>query len=245
MSSPITSGSFDNQHLSDSLCDSFQEKLLNNDLHKQDLDYRVNPDTGLPAATFAIDLLGLALPVGFFLPSPIDIPGLDSEVFLKAEGQQVLKSTYARLFAVYGAAFNLDGDTNTDTMFRVPDMRSLLFGGAGSGTIEEANIAASVGDVGGAKNVDVTLEVPNLPPHKHKVGIESSGGITGTVNDRFKVSSGTLKYDGTESNSLGLTDGDFTGVTDPVTPLTIPTLPPTFFGVWYIKANHKVGGVIV
>lgn len=253
VASPITGASFDNQHLSDSLCSSFQEKLLNNDKMKSLLEYLFD-SSGNPASTFATDLIGLAMPVGFILAAPCDL-GLDTDMFLKCEGQQVLKATYARLFAVYGTLFNRSGDSNTDTYFRIPDMRSRFFAGSGTGFSSatditnhtEPNIGASTATTGGAKEDLITLLKAQIPPHQHLIGV-GGGNLPGNVEG--KLTNGPT-YQEITSNGHALTaDGAFLGGhagtdADPVTKVTVPTVPPALFGIFYCKANYKLAGHIL
>lgn len=251
MSSPITGQDFDNQHLSDSLCDSFQEKLLNNAKFKELLEYFFQDD-GRIGIAFARDLEDLLPPIGSMEWSPTDDSSLDPEVWVRAEGQQISQATYPKLYAKWGQTFGLPGD-DTSLLFRVPDMRSRVALGSGSGyaTAEqitagtEPNIGASVGEKGGQKDVEISLDVSHIPPHKHLIGIDGAGGISGTTPNRFRIPGGNMQYDNVESNSHGLTEAEYVGMTEETTPVLVPTVMPFFSGVWRIRANHKIAGQIL
>eukprot|EP01116_Phalansterium_solitarium_P011006 TRINITY_DN26615_c0_g1_i1.p1 TRINITY_DN26615_c0_g1~~TRINITY_DN26615_c0_g1_i1.p1 ORF type:complete len:429 (-),score=96.65 TRINITY_DN26615_c0_g1_i1:248-1366(-) len=90
------------------------------------------------------------------------VPSLDPVVpagYLLCNGQPVLRSAYAALFAVIGTAY---GAGDGGTTFNVPDLRGRATLGSGTGG---GLSARSVGQTGGAERV--TLLVDNLPAHAH------------------------------------------------------------------------------
>lgn len=225
--SPIVSSDFDNTSFTGSVCDIFRQKLLNNDKMVELLAYMFNDD-GTIGPDFATDLLELMQPIGTFARAPVDL-GLDPDVWLKAEGQNVSRTTYARLFAKYGTTFGV-GDTTTT--FGLPDLRDKFLVGA-SGT-------RPPGSTGGEETVALTED--ELPEHRHELG-EDVEVRWGTDNDPVS-GGGNEAFDNLNPLVAGENlIGGFTEVTGAGDAHN--NMPPYVSAVVYIKANHKIAGNIL
>lgn len=131
-----------------------------------------------------------------------DIP----ERFLIEAGQELSRTDYARLNAVYAAAGYPYGNGDGSTTFNVRDMRGYTevgkddMGGSSAGRVTTAGSGVdglTLGAVGGAQNV--SLSTGNLPAHAHSIDHDhssfTSGGQSATHNhtidhDHASVTSG-------------------------------------------------------
>lgn len=124
-------------------------------------------------------------PIGAMIPWPA--PSAPDANWMLAQGQSLLRSTYAVLFYRYGTTWgSVDG-----THFNLPDMRSRKPIGAGQGSGLTNRV---LGTVGGEETHALTE--PEMPSHTHTIptrttgpgssttevaGAATSGGSSGTV----------------------------------------------------------------
>ena len=81
--------------------------------------------------------------------------------FLLCDGSAVSRTTYADLFAVIGTTY---GAGDGSTTFNVPDLRTKVPVGAGTGI--------ALGSAGGANSI--TLTEAQLPAHNHSIGCDTT-----------------------------------------------------------------------
>ncbi|MCK1402015.1 tail fiber protein [Bradyrhizobium sp. 4] len=137
--------------------------------------------------------LPFTVPIG----GMIDYFGIStpSSNFVFPFGQNVSRTTYAALFALFGTAFGV-GDGSTT--FGLPDLRGRVtagadnMGGSAAGRLTDAVAGIdSLGDAGGAQSR--TLITANLPPYTPSGALSISNGaitINGAVNYVYSDSGG-------------------------------------------------------
>lgn len=123
-------------------------------------------------ATMA-QVTGAGLPIGapsfWFMPTP-------PAGWLLAFGQEVSRTAYSDLFAIYGTFF---GNGDGSTTFNLPDCRGVAFVGLDNMGGAARNLlpaATTVGNVIGSASV--TLTTGQLPSHTHTGTTNSSGAHT-------------------------------------------------------------------
>lgn len=234
MSAPVTSSDFENLTPGQSLCDAFQEKLLNNANIRSLLDYLfVDPD-GTFAPAFITDLYSLLAPVGSYKEFPLEVAAdvanpTTGPIYVEANGQELLRATYPRLFAYLGTTFNLPADTDA-TRFRVPD-RSGKFHIARSGSKAQASTG------GEETHTLIEAELPEIQLHVttptfriKNSGDTGSGGQNIYTNDTGPVQDPTTEAFGGDGEAE---------------PAAVPhnNMPPYLTGVVYIIAGYNVNSV--
>lgn len=242
MSSPITSSDFEQQTPGQSLCDAFQDKLLNNSKIRSLLDYFFRDADGKFETTFVADLLAILNPVGSltWTPKALDASVANPDngsVWLEANGQKVLQSDYPRLFAFYGVVFNQDGD-NAATEFRVPDM-------SGKFPLTRSGDHA-VGTTGGEERHKLTTE--ELPNSGLKMFTdEDVAGDNDPAGNKYVSRAASSAGGDHDYRMQPASDGKF-----PTKGQTAPmglgnehnNMPPYFSCVAYVLAGYKVNGVM-
>jgi microcystin-dependent protein len=259
MPSQITSSQFANQTPGQALCDSFQEKLLNNSKMRALLDYFFLDPTGQLNTGFIGDLLTFLNPIGTCIWVPktlLDPSPADGAQWLEANNQRLQQADYARLFALYGTTYNQVGD-NAGAEFRLPDLQGKFLlprsGSHGFGTTggEETHVLAPT----------------EAPAHVHHIAntdtADAGGGPTmagnqflpyqlhlNNNNDYFFVGTATKATVGLTDVAGGVvsTDADaesVTGYTDKYKATAHNNMPPYFAGVVYVLAGYKVNSVMV
>lgn len=130
------------------------------------------------------------------------------EHWLKCEGQEINRTTYARLFEVIGTTYGSGNGTST---FNVPDLRNRFVIGAGS--------TYSNGSKGGAS--EKTLSASNIPPHHHNYEkmLETEATIEKGTGETFHY---------IHPNGYSTTETTSTGSAQPFTML------PPYFGLTFI-----------
>lgn len=134
-----------------------------------------NTATGALASVFPvgaiIDYGGSVAPTGWVL----------------AYGQNVSRSTYSALFAVFGTTYGV-GDNSTT--FGLPDYRGRVgagkddMGGVSAARLSTVMTSTTLGNVGGAQQI--TLDTTMIPAHAHAVGTlatASNGAHTHDITD--------------------------------------------------------------
>lgn len=99
----------------------------------------------------------------------ISVRNDDHYGWLKCDGRSLSRIDYNTLFNIIGTSFGSDSAAT----FRLPDCRSKVLGGIGSGK--------TLGQIEGAETQ--TLTVNQLPSHTHTGTTEPSGAHNHTVND--------------------------------------------------------------
>ena len=100
-------------------------------------------------------LVAVSMPAGTFIPTALSAQP-DGDAWLLCDGQQLLKSDYPRLYAVFGGKFGESGAT-----FNLPDLRGRMLIGAGGAAGVDISVAAG--------QADITLAPENMPRHSHAV----------------------------------------------------------------------------
>lgn len=245
MPSPVTSANFDPGNPLD-LCDRFKQKLLNNEKITALLAYlftdagRLNAvagETDNLGYDIVTDLLGTLSPIGETFWSPKENALLDSDVWLQLNGQIVSRTTYARLFGVFGTQFNASDYAGGEANFQLPNLSGRFVCGAGG------DLGLTAGTKSGTHEAaEVTLTEENLPNHRHRVGIKDTSGDPETVDGYIN---NTDAVTGTSGSSLR-TGFSTAELAREIVPVSIPApIPPVFAGVWYVRANWKISGVVM
>jgi microcystin-dependent protein len=265
MSSPITSSDFENQTPGQSLCDAFQEKLLNNAKLREWLDYFFKDPEGTFASGFMADIVAAFHPIGSykFMAFPMASSQANPNtglVWLECNGQKLLQADYPTLFSVIGTTFNVDGDNNA-LEFRVPD-----FGGRFPLGRNGSYAAAAKG---GEETVVLTPE--QGPPHQHKIfttdrvnTLDGAAAVTDLLANSYVASSTTLGSQGNNSYVAAASDDgvptvgisgvsggvesdatdstEFTGYDNKFKAQAHNNMPPYLACVVYILAGYRVNG---
>jgi microcystin-dependent protein len=125
--------------------------------------------------------------------------------WLLCNGDAVSRTTYSALYAIVGTTFGV-GDGSTT--FNVPDMRSRLPMGVGTGTGLSARTLAETGGV-----ETQTIASGNLPTHSHTLSAHTHtsaahthtlGGHTHNANHAHTASSGFVTSDHAHNIPRGL-----------------------------------------
>lgn len=122
-----------------------------------------------------VDAVNLSMPpIGSVIAMPSETAPNARWVF--CEGQELSRTTYSELFAMYGTTF---GSGDGSTTFNIPDISDRTIFGKG-------NDVGDIGDVGGEAEVLLTSEQSGLRDHKHEVGGYAEGG--GAIANIMKTS---------------------------------------------------------
>ena len=106
--------------------------------------------------------------------------------WLLCYGQEISRTTYARLFALIGTTFGVGNGTTT---FNLPDLRGRLplgqddMGGVSANRVTNAQ-ADIIGGSAGAE--DHTLSIAEMPAHTHlcpRVGASGTEALVGSANN--------------------------------------------------------------
>lgn len=116
--------------------------------------------------------------------------------FLRPQGQELSRTTYAVLFALWGT---MHGAGNGTTTFNMPNGKGRTFVGADPAQTE----FTPVGKTGGAKAV--TLTTAQMPPHDH-------GGETGDAGIEANVGKDLASTNPAGSAGIARADGNSTGL---------------------------------
>jgi hypothetical protein len=241
MPSNTTYDDFDNQALSDSVCESFKSKLLNNDLMKVLLQYMLTSE-GYPAAEFIKDMfVAFAQPIGsvVWLPQVVNIDPIHGAVWLECDGSQILKADYDRLYKMLSkddTDSSWDGETG---MFKLPDLRGKFpMGRSGSHVIGDADTGVGGADLITPKATVAVSGVGNAAedgPDQLVMQSITIGGIAMTGVQAGASFSGEAAVKFWEKN-----DAD-----EDVEVTEISTLPPYLAGAYYILAGYKVNNELI
>jgi microcystin-dependent protein len=234
MPSPITAADFEHQSTSQSLCDQFRDKLLNNGKLKQLLDYLFDENGGLGPSLMG-DLKAFFDPVGKVIWTPKALANPTPEngaQWLECNGAEISADTYPALEAFLWITFQQDDDGK----IHLPDLQGRVLIGSGG------DVGAALSSIGGAKEVSLTQA--QLPAHRHTVtiplyennntdaGSPAKGGPSFMVNKVYNSS-----YVG------GAVDGDPPGEENAATGHS--NMPPYMAGKFYILAGYKVAGELI
>ncbi len=223
------------------MCDQFQEKLLNNDKMRSFLDWIVRDEDGEFASGFIAMLLNFLAPVGHAiwnentLAADVANPA-NGAVWVEANGQKLLQADYARLYAVYGTAYNQGGD-NDATEFRVPNLAGkFAFGRDGSHAVRST---------GGEESV--TLVEAELPAHTHYVAandkndntvLDATHAIARRRNIGVEEDYKFANADDDEEATIGLSSPVGNGEAH-------ENMPPYVAGIWYVLAGYNINSAMV
>jgi hypothetical protein len=105
----------------------------------------------------------------------------------------------------------------------------------GPGALPTSGVEVAVGANGGADQLELTLEEENLPSHRHQIGVEAPGGISGAQAGFLAVGAGEeVSYSGGPSLYYGWTrrvgDGEAK---------TLDTLNP-YYGIFFIRRTARL-----
>jgi microcystin-dependent protein len=119
--------------------------------------------------------------------------------WLSCDGTPVSRTTYANLFAAIGVTF---GAGDGSTTFNLPDTRSRMPIGAGTGT---GLTNRALGTAGGGESK--TINSANLPTHTHTIDHDHPDTTSGTVSSDHSHSgnTGTISADHGH-NAVGFND---------------------------------------
>lgn len=218
MPSPVTAADFDLTNFSGDVCQEITQLLGLAGKLKVFFEWAFDAD-GNPSQAFK-DAMAI-IPVGAIMWRSVDnLPA----GWLICNGQGVSRTAYANLFAILGTSHGV-GDGSTT--FNLPNLMGRVPLGAGAGY--------AVGQYGGSHLYSLTLTASNLPPHQHKIGLQS--GTDGYVGlgetDYFLLASDGVNV------KLVPGDGGRFGYTEIAggggSAIEIPTVPPYLAGHWIIK----------
>ena len=170
------------------VCDLLRGLLLTNEKLATFWGWMFGDDCKL-TPEFGAELIEMLAPIGSGFWAPVDLVGIDEEVWVKCNGQFLLKAgTYAKLYTALGNPPDKPGD---DTRFVVPNLsgRMLMVEGQrekGDGSADppiKASPVFSTGDQGGVETVELTIA--NIGPHKHGTAAIRSG--TGDPSQLFPL----------------------------------------------------------
>jgi microcystin-dependent protein len=275
MPSPITSADFENQTPGQSLCDAFQDKLLNNGKMRTLLEYLFTED-GNFGADFLKDLMASSAPIGMYRAFPVALPPdkttPDNGVaYLECNGQQVARDEYPDLFALLGTAFNESSDADA-TKFRVPNLAGKFMlsrspdypvttsGGEASHRLTPAEgamnedhthiIGRFQANSGGNQN-DIYLVTGNIgdtPTSETEVtSRENNGDGSGAVANLSELT-GSYVVSLSAREKLSSVDSSDVDDDDDTTERLFSghnNMPPYLTGVIYIVAGYRVGGEMI
>ncbi len=94
--------------------------------------------------------------------------------WMKCDGRAISRTTYAELFAAIGTTYGVGDESTT---FNIPDFRGRFPIGVGTGTASDATNRV-LGQLGGSERI--TLNVDQLPAHKHRISYRTGVVATGT-----------------------------------------------------------------
>lgn len=197
MSSPITSADFSNSATSQSLCDAFRDKLLNNGKMVELLAYLFDADGDLNVGTTAETTLGRDLasqvfaanfPIGEirqFLATP---SGLDSVIWVKCEGQSLEDADYPLLSTYAKANFSQTGAATGH--FLMPDLRGRFL--LTSGAVTDGPTYAEKAVDGEHEHV---LTLDEIPTHSHTVSFDRTSAADTGPDELFPTGNDPADYD--------------------------------------------------
>jgi microcystin-dependent protein len=150
---------------------------------------------------------GLGVPVGTVLAHAANNPPTG---FLKCDGSQVSRTTYARLFAMIGTTY---GSGNGSTTFNVPDLRGYVVAGFdasnATGRLNGGSpgcSASGLGNTGGEQNH--TLSTGELASHNHSASSSSSSTSTSNSSGSVTITDNGHTHSITDpQHNHGITDG--------------------------------------
>lgn len=266
MGSPITSSNFDNQAPGASVCDTFREKLLNNNKLRQLLDYLFDAATGGLSLDFAREFLPFLPRVGeirWFPKGFTDNIPSTGAVWLPCDGVSYVKDDYPALSSYIGSEFNAltpREDTVPADEFRVPDLRGRFLVGHGEGFSEK--------EQGGERDAQL-----KMPDHVHAIGRyqDATGdrvndlilfdlddaGFANSNDPKYKLGEGIKNKQGRRAQVKHDNDDEMVGAGDMIVS-ALPTqvdgadvgtiaqkLPPFQAGAYYILAGYKLRGTLL
>ena len=133
--------------------------------------------------------------------------------WLLCDGQEIARAAYTQLYAVIGTTYKANP---TEGFFAVPDLRGRFPLGADNMGDNAANVVTDIAaDVVGAKSgsEDVSIQVENLPEHKHDLRGDSGDqyyvirDVSGTPNDNEAII-----YDAPDATGAGQALPDSGGI---------------------------------
>lgn len=207
MASPITSAKFDVVNFEGDICSQLRQLLQISDNLKIWFAWAFDAN-GNATNEFIQQFASVFIPTGTLLWSPANYT---PDGYLIANGQEVSKTTYAKLFAIWGTSFGVA--SNPTDNFKVPDMTGRFPIGAG-GSYQLY--------VPGGEALH-TLTVLEMPSHTHTV-VPFNMPIQG-----FLPGSGVRDLG--PGNDTGDVTLDVTGGGQPHN-----NIPPYVAGYWLIKA---------
>ena len=100
----------------------------------------------------------------------------------------------------------------------------------GPGNLSTSGTAVGQGDSGVSDQV--TLNTPQLPPHRHNIGIEGTGNVTDGAAGTLRTAMTNIDWQaGTIANSLGQTRDE--GDANPV------TVQPPYYGIYFVRRTIR------
>ena len=172
---------------------------------------RISGDTGLKKISVQ-NLLNAVptTPIGLIAPfAGVAAPS----GWLLCDGSEIARAAYTQLYAVIGTTYKANP---TEGFFAVPDLRGRFPLGADNMGDNAANVVTDIAaDVVGAKNgsEDVSIQVENLPEHKHDLRGDSGDqyyvirDVAGTPNDNEAII-----YDAPDATGAGQALPDSGGI---------------------------------
>jgi microcystin-dependent protein len=111
-----------------------------------------------------VDAVNLSMPpIGSVVAIPSETA--PNARWILCEGQELSRTTYSELFAIYGTTF---GEGDGSTTFNLPNLiNRTIFGKGGD--------VGDIGDVGGEANVLLTAKQSGLRLHRHNTNYFKSG----------------------------------------------------------------------
>lgn len=148
---------------------------------------------GNPTPAFLALFASVGVPVGgvIFWPAATFPSG-----FLIANGQEISKTTYSNLYAVYADQY---GAASNSANFKLPDYRGYVLAGADTGSFP----FNPTGSLGAAT---VALDATQIPAHTHPVKFASQG--ESETMTHWSYDSGSP--DGTRNEPMGIGPGVIT-----------------------------------
>jgi microcystin-dependent protein len=148
--------------------------------------------------------------------------------WLFCDGTPVSRTTYANLFAAIGVTF---GAGDGSTTFNLPDTRSRMPIGAGTGT---GLTNRALGTAGGGESK--TINSANLPTHTHAIDHDHASATSGTESSDHTHSGNTGTVSSDHAHAIGISffgyaaGGSISAQPNGTNPQTYPSLG--------ISANH-------
>lgn len=235
MSSPIVSTDFDNSATSQTLCDAFRDKLLNNGKHQQLLAYLFDANGDINAGTTADTTLGRDLAAQIFADNfPIGeirqflaSPSLNTSIWIKCEGQSLDEDDYPLLAAYARANFSQTGATTGN--FLMPDLRGKFL--LASGAVTDGPTYAEKATGGEHEHVLTTDEIP---AHAHTVTFDRTSAADIGPDELFPTGNDPANYDDLVKNTSEVGGG-----------LAHNNMPPYWACGTYMRAGWVINGTAI